>query len=208
MEPSFERPGTSDLPSGPGRPPPDAALHRRLVYGDEAALAEVHAAYGGLVQRVATRVTRDRTAAEDVAQEVFAHLWTRPYAFDARRGSLRGWLSMLAHRRAVDWVRGEERHRKAAHADEAALRAFPAPGPAPDEAILEQERSLLLHSALARLPLPQRQVVHLAYFAGRTYRQAAVELGIPEGTAKTRLRTALRTLAETLADPPLRGEQP
>ncbi|MFH8611331.1 RNA polymerase sigma factor [Streptomyces sp. NPDC018029] len=208
MEPSFERPGTSDLPSGPGRPPPDTALHRRLVYGDEAALAEVHAAYGGLVQRVATRVTRDRTAAEDVAQEVFAHLWTRPYAFDARRGSLRGWLSMLAHRRAVDWVRGEERHRKAAHADEAALRAFPAPGPAPDEAILEQERSLLLHSALARLPLPQRQVVHLAYFAGRTYRQAAVELGIPEGTAKTRLRTALRTLAETLADPPLRGEQP
>ncbi|MFK4067710.1 RNA polymerase sigma factor [Streptomyces sp. NPDC029674] len=196
------------MPSGAGRPSADADLHRRLVYGDEAALAEVYAAYGVLVHRVATRVTRDHTAAEDVAQEVFAHLWSRPYAFDARRGSLRGWLSMLAHRRAVDWVRGEERHRKAAHADEAGLRAVPAASPAPDEAILEQERSLLLHSALARLPLPQQQVVHLAYFAGRTYRQAAVELGIPEGTAKTRLRTALRTLAETLADPPLRGELP
>ncbi|MEU6993727.1 sigma-70 family RNA polymerase sigma factor [Streptomyces sp. NPDC046465] len=208
MEPSFEEPSTSDLRAGPGRPPADAGLHRRLVYGEEAALAEAYAAYGPLVRRVATRVTRDHTAAEDVAQEVFAHLWSRPYAFDVRRGSLRSWLSMLAHRRAVDWVRGEERHRKAVHADEAALRAAPAPAPAPDEAILEQERSLLLHSAVARLPLPQQQVVHLAYFAGRTYRQTAVELGIPEGTAKTRLRTALRTLAETLADPPLRGERP
>lgn len=199
---------TTDARGGPERPPPDDDLHRRLVYGDEAALADAYAAYGDLVLRVAARVTRSPAAAEDVAQEVFAHLWSRPYAFDARRGSLRTWLSMLAHRRAVDWVRGEERHRKATHADETVLRAVPAPGPAPDEAVLEQERSLLLHSALARLPLPQRQVVHLAYFAGRTYRQAAVELGIPEGTAKTRLRTALRTLAETLADPPLRGEIP
>ncbi|MGW2227683.1 RNA polymerase sigma factor [Streptomyces formicae] len=199
---------TADARGGPERPPPDDDLHRRLVYGDEAALADAYAAYGDLVLRVAARVTRSPAAAEDVAQEVFAHLWSRPYAFDARRGSLRAWLSMLAHRRAVDWVRGEERHRKATHADETVLRAVPAPGPAPDEAVLEQERSLLLHSALARLPLPQRQVVHLAYFAGRTYRQAAVELGIPEGTAKTRLRTALRTLAETLADPPLRGEIP
>ncbi len=53
-----------------------------------------------------------------------------------------------------------------------------------------------------RNPATAEVVVHLAYVAGRTYRQAAVELGIPEGTAKTRLRTALRTLAETLADPP------
>ncbi|GGJ38328.1 putative RNA polymerase sigma E protein [Streptomyces brasiliensis] len=180
----------------------DAGLHRRLVYGDERALAEVYAEYGGLVRRVALRVTRSTGAAEDVAQEVFAHLWSRPYAYDPRRGSLRTWLSMLAHRRAVDWVRGEARHRKDIRADDDALHAIPEPGPGPDETVVDRERSLLLHSALAELPESQREVVHLAYFAGRTYRQAAVELGIPEGTAKTRLRTALRSLAETLADPP------
>jgi RNA polymerase sigma-70 factor (ECF subfamily) len=179
----------------------DAELHRRLVYGDESALGEVYAAYGGLVRRVAARVTRSPSAAEDVAQEVFAQLWSRPYAFDARRGTLRTWLSMLAHRRAVDWVRGEARHRKAG-ADDVALHAIPDTGPGPDETIVDRERSLLLHTALAELPAPQREVVHLAYFAGRTYRQAAVELGIPEGTAKTRLRSALRKLAESLADPP------
>ncbi|WP_372346968.1 RNA polymerase sigma factor [Streptomyces sp. KL116D] len=180
----------------------DADLHQRLVYGDESALSEVYDTYGGLVRGVAVRVTRSAGAADDVAQEVFAHLWTRPYAFDARRGSLRTWLSMLAHRRAVDWVRSEARHRKAAAADDEVLHAIPAAEPGPDERVVDRERSLLLHSALAELPLPQRQVVHLAYFAGRTYRQAAAELGIPEGTAKTRLRTALHRLAETLADPP------
>ncbi|MER6675604.1 sigma-70 family RNA polymerase sigma factor [Streptomyces sp. NPDC000983] len=183
-------------------PAADAELHRRLVYGDESALAEVYAAYVPLVRRIAVRVTRARAAAEDVAQEVFAHLWSRPYAYDPRRGSLRTWLSMLAHRRAVDWVRGEARHRKHAHADASALDTVPEPGPGPDETVVDRERALLLHTALAELPAPQREVVHLAYFAGRTYRQAAAELGIPEGTAKTRLRTALRRLADTLADPP------
>ena len=183
-------------------PPADAEVHRRLVYGDESALAEAYTAYGALVRRVAARVTRSPAAAEDVAQEVFAHLWSRPYTFDASRGSLRTWLSLLAHRRAVDWVRSEARHRKDAGADDSALQAIPDAGPGPDETVVDRERSLLLHTALAELPQPQREVVHLAYFAGRTYRQAAVELGIPEGTAKTRLRSALRSLAETLADPP------
>ncbi|MET8474842.1 sigma-70 family RNA polymerase sigma factor [Streptomyces sp. NPDC006422] len=182
-------------------PKDDAELHRRLVYGDETALADAYAAYGGLVRGVAVRVTRSTGAADDVAQEVFAHLWARPGAYDARRGTLRTWLTMLAHRRAVDWVRSEARHRKAATADDAALHAIPAADPGPDERVVDRERALLLHSALARLPQPQREVVHLAYFAGRTYRQAAAELGIPEGTAKTRLRTALHRLAETLADP-------
>lgn len=184
------------------RRPADAELHRRLVYGDESALAEAYQAYGALVRRVAVRVTRSPGAAEDVAQEVFAQLWSRPYAFDAERGSLRGWLSMLAHRRAVDWVRGEARHRKDTRADDAALHAIPDGSPGPDETVVDRERSLSLHTALAELPQSQREVVHLAYFAGRTYRQAAVELGIPEGTAKTRLRTALRSLADSLADPP------
>ncbi|RAJ75832.1 sigma-70-like protein [Streptomyces sp. PsTaAH-137] len=65
----------------------DAELHRRLVYGDEAALSELYRAYGGLVRQVAVRVTRTAGAADDVAQEVFAQLWARPYAFDARRGT-------------------------------------------------------------------------------------------------------------------------
>ncbi|MEU1121030.1 MULTISPECIES: sigma-70 family RNA polymerase sigma factor [unclassified Streptomyces] len=205
----------------PADAPADADLHRRLVHGEEAALAAAHTAYGLLVRAVALRVTRDRAAADEVAREVFALLWSRPYAFDTRGGSLRVQLSLRAHHRAVDWVRGEERHHKNA-TDETVPRATPAKGQrqgqtqrqpqaqgqSADAAGPGQERSLLLHSALARLPLPQQQMVHLAHFAGRTCRQAAVELGIPEATAQACLGAALRALAETLADPAPRGEQP
>lgn len=49
-----------------------------------------------------------------------------------------------------------------------------------------------------RLPGDQREAIELAYFGGRTYRQVAEELGIPEGTAKSRMRLGLRRIAQAL----------
>ena len=53
--------------------------------------------------------------------------------------------------------------------------------------------------AIARLPYDQRRAVELAFWKGRTYREVAQELGIPEGTAKSRLRLAQRKLSQWLA---------
>ncbi len=66
--------------------PADQELRQRLVDGDETALARVYDLYFPLVYRLAVRVTGDWAAAEDVVQEVFAHLWQRPEAFDPGRG--------------------------------------------------------------------------------------------------------------------------
>ena len=91
---------------------PDAdGIRRRLAAGDEEALGEVYDAYAPLVFGLALRVTRSREAAEDVTQEVFAFLWERPLVFDPAKGPLRTWLGTLAHRRAVEVVRREERRR-------------------------------------------------------------------------------------------------
>src|SRR5207302_2402318 len=56
-----------------------------------------------------------------------------------------------------------------------------------------------VRSAIDVLPAAQRAALRLAYFGGRTYRQVARELGISEGTAKSRLRLALRRVRELLA---------
>jgi RNA polymerase sigma-70 factor (ECF subfamily) len=57
-----------------------------------------------------------------------------------------------------------------------------------------------LRAALSSISEVQREAVVLAYFGGRTYREVAAELGIPEGTAKTRLRDGLSRLREILAN--------
>ena len=57
----------------------------------------------------------------------------------------------------------------------------------------------LVRAAVQRLPASQRQVIELAYFEGLTCREVARAVGIPEGTAKSRLRLALAKL-ETVLD--------
>jgi RNA polymerase sigma-70 factor, ECF subfamily len=166
----------------------------RVVAGDDSALREVYDQFASFVYGLAVRVIGDALAAEDVSQEVFVSFWERPSAFDPDRGSLRTWLGTLTHRRAVDHVRREEARRRWAERD--ASRVVPAPDV--DElatALVAAER---VREALAELPADQQEAIQLAYFGGRTYRQVADELGIPEGTAKSRLRLGLRRIAVAL----------
>jgi RNA polymerase sigma-70 factor (ECF subfamily) len=172
----------------------EAAVRDRVVAGDDVALREVYDQYASFVYGVAVRVIGDARAAEDVSQDVFVSFWERPGAFDPARGSLRTWLGTLTHRRAVDHVRREEAGRRRAERD--ATRAVAAPDVEEmATALLTAER---VRAALDVLPEDQRRAVQLAYFGGRTYRQVAETLGIPEGTAKSRMRLALRRIADAL----------
>lgn len=173
----------------------DVTLHSRVVAGEEDALGEVYQAFGGLVLAMANRVIGDRDAARDVAQEVFVQFWQRPLAYDPARGPLRSWLAMVAHRRAVDWVRREERRRRLP------ITAFePLEHPPPDETVETADVHCRVRRSVQTLPETLRAAVELAFYRGLTYREIAVELGIPEGTAKSRMRSALQRLARSLAD--------
>ena len=175
----------------------------RLAAGEPAALRQLHDRYAGLVFGLARRVLGDDAMAEDVAQEVFVAIWQEPGRFDPTRGSLRSWLGLLAHRRAVDRVRAEVRRAKGEHKlDGTELTANDQNEV--DEQLARAWLAGRVQAALAQLPTEQREAVVLAYYGGRTYRQVAVELDIPEGTAKSRLRLALAKLDDLLQ--PLIGQ--
>jgi RNA polymerase sigma factor (sigma-70 family) len=166
----------------------------RLIAGEEAALTEIYDQFASFVYGLALRVIGDARAAEDVVQDVFVGVWERPDAFDPDRGSLRTWLGTLAHRRAVDHVRREEARRRRAIKE--ASRSDTTPDV--EEMAMALVTAERVRSALATLPDDQRRAIQLAYFGGKTYRQVAQVLGIPEGTAKSRLRLGLRRIADAL----------
>jgi RNA polymerase sigma-70 factor (ECF subfamily) len=77
----------------------------------------------------------------------------------------------------------------------------------PDREVVELDarrwRAGRLRSLVLALPAEQRTALELAYFEGCTYREVAQRLGIPEGTAKSRLRLALARLRTMLDEQPL-----
>jgi RNA polymerase sigma factor (sigma-70 family) len=172
----------------------EQAMRARLVARDEGALSELYDQFGSFVYGLAARVIGDRRAAEDVTQDVFLFVWEHPAAFEPERGRLRTFLGTLAHRRAVDHVRREEARRRRTERDAAAHVSVPDV----DEMAMALVMAERVRAEVGRLPAEQREAIELAYFGGRTYRQVADELGIPEGTAKSRMRLGLRRIADAL----------
>jgi RNA polymerase sigma-70 factor (ECF subfamily) len=175
----------------------DGLLVERIRAGDDQALAAIYEQHAGLVYGLARRVARDEQVARDVTQEVFAYLWEMPDRVDLSRGSLRTYLAMLAHRRAVDEVRRHEARFRAEMAS-----ALPEPEDGPETRVVDAAtqtwRKKHLTTLLDMLPAEQRTALQLAYYEGLTYVQVAKALGIPEGTAKSRLRSALARLRTLL----------
>jgi RNA polymerase sigma-70 factor (ECF subfamily) len=175
----------------------DALLAARLAAGDDRALADVFDQLAPSVYGGALRVLGNGSAAQDVVQDVFVELWSHPDRYDPTLGSLRTYLIVLARHRAVDLLRSELR-RVARQERHYRLTPAEAPVAASDE-VMAAETASVVRAAVQLLPDGQRRVVELAYFEGLTCREVASAMGIPEGTAKSRLRLAMAKL-ETVLD--------
>ena len=177
----------------------EADLLARLVEGDSSALRQAYDIHSSLVFGLARRVTGDQAQAADITQDVFLSLWERPDRVDLSRGSLRAYLGVVTHRRSLDAVRSTTRSRVR---DERVGRQDPLVTSSHETDMVDADqrvrRTDRLHAAMAQLPDEQRDALRLAYFGGHTYREVATELGIPEGTAKSRLRVALARLRTLL----------
>lgn len=175
----------------------DASLVVAIGRWRQDALAEAYRRHAGAVFGLASRVLGDRTLGEEVVQEVFLRLWDHPDRFDPERGSLRSYLLAQCHGRAVDLIRSESSRR--AREEREQLRRAEA-GYDLEHEVWDIVVADHVREALEVLPVGERRAIELAYFGGRTYREVATELGEPEGTVKTRIRSGLKRLRAQLSD--------
>jgi RNA polymerase sigma factor (sigma-70 family) len=172
----------------------DEELMRQVARGSAEALGLLHRRFSRLILGLAVR-TIDRAAAEDLVQEVFLAVWRNADRFDPERGSVRAWILQIAHFRLLNELRRRSRQPEiAADPDGLVLDGLPAADLGPAEVASRRHRRALIQSAFDELPPPQRQAVSLAFLDDLTHEQVAAELGLPLGTAKTRIRAGLQKL--------------
>jgi RNA polymerase sigma-70 factor (ECF subfamily) len=179
----------------------DRVLIARAADGDQQAIAALYDRYAATLYAVAYRVLGERADAEDVLIEVFAQVWREASRFEASRGSVAGWLTMIARSRALDLVRARARREritaKAAHQnpDAPAMGNRPV---SPSDSYDMTERRRQVAAALEALSPPQRQAIELAFFEGLSQSEIAERLAEPLGTIKTRVRLGMQKLRESL----------
>lgn len=175
-----------------------ARLLREIAGGSEQAFVDLYRRCHADVYRFALAMAKSRGFAEDATQEVFVNVLEHAARFDPRKGSARGWLLGCARHVVVDRLRLERRW-----TDALPEQAEPCQQ---DERVFTEQRIERLHAALAELPVEYREAVVLCDLAELSYAEAAVALGCPLGTVRSRLHRGRALLGAWLGERAERDE--
>ncbi|MGB3828430.1 MAG: ECF RNA polymerase sigma factor SigK [Ornithinimicrobium sp.] len=171
-------------------------LLRLSATGDQRAFALLYDRVAPRVHGLVVRILRDHAQSEEVTQEVFLQIWNNASNFDPSRGSALSWLMTLAHRRAVDRVRSAQAQ-SVRDEDYESRRDRPTLDPTSQE-VEDRWQATAVRTAVVDLGPPHQEALEMAYFQGMTHREVSAALGVPLGTAKTRIRDGLRKLREEM----------
>ena len=174
----------------PPGPVAQGAMVRDLVVqaqnGDREAFAALVQMTSDRMYALAARILRDNVLAEAALQGALITVWRRlPTLRDPDR--FEAWVRrLLVH---ACYAEARRRHTWAAN-----VRVLPVDGPAAPDALLSIDDRDALDRAFRRLTLEQRAVFVLHHYVGLPLTEVADTLGIPAGTARSRLHYATRTL--------------
>src|SRR5262245_40943116 len=178
------------LVSGGGGLTDGELLGRFVAVRDEAAFEALVHRHGPMVLGVCRRLLGNGHDAEDVFQATFLIL-ARKAMTVVKRDSVGSWLYAVAQRTAREARTVLARRR----ARERQMDEMPHPEVAPAE---PQDWRPILDREVAHLPQKYREAILLYHLEGWPHREAALKLGVPEGTLSSRLIKARRLLAKRL----------
>jgi RNA polymerase sigma-70 factor (ECF subfamily) len=144
--------------------------------------------YAPRVKAYLKRLGSSDSLADDLAQEAMLTVWRKAESYDPARAAVGTWIFTIARNLRIDSLRRERRPEL--DADDALQ--VPDPAPLPDRAAEAAQEEGDVRAALRDLPQDQAQVIHLAFYEGKSHGEIAAALVIPLGTVKSRLRLAFR----------------
>jgi RNA polymerase sigma-70 factor (ECF subfamily) len=151
---------------------------------------EAYAAHAAELYGFAVRSLADPGLAEEAVQETFLRAWRAGERFDPQIGSLRTWLFAILRNVVIDLGRARASRPTVAEGGiEPTVEPF-------DEALLSWQ----IEEAMRRIGEQHRQVLVETYYRGRPYAEVAEQLGVPEGTVKSRVYYGLRALRVVLEE--------
>jgi RNA polymerase sigma-70 factor (ECF subfamily) len=188
----------------------DAEILRRIGLRDRQAFDALFRRYASRLRARLQRIVQDPVAVEDLLQEAFFRVWTRADRYQGR-GPVAAWLYRIASNLALNHLRTARRRRElpleAPEADDSdeqmatlssriAESSMPGPEAQFEQAELRREVERLVRD----LPESKRDVLRLVHGQDLSVDEAAVALGVPPGTVKSRLFYGRRALEQRLRD--------
>lgn len=171
----------------------DAELLRAIAHGDRSAFDRLSRRHLDRAYGVALRMTGSRADAEDVVQDVFLRLWTKPDAWRPGQAQFSTWLYRVVVNRCLDLKRRPK------GTDLESVEEPQDPDSNAEDTLLAAERNRALNGAVARLPERQRAAVVLTYTAGLRNAEAAAAMDISVKAFEALLVRAKRELRDHLA---------
>ncbi|MEM8943743.1 MAG: sigma-70 family RNA polymerase sigma factor [Planctomycetota bacterium] len=165
---------------------------QRVAEGDQTAVEQCIAHYGGLVWTLARRMTATTADAEDAVQEIFLQLWQQADRFDATLGSEANFVTMIARRRLIDRLRRTQRQPRTETIVEA-----PSVGEQADLVAVAEEAAVA-REKMQQLKPDEQRVLELTLQEGLPQAAVAEKLDLPLGTVKSHARRGLIRLRELM----------
>jgi RNA polymerase sigma-70 factor, ECF subfamily len=173
----------------------DADLMAAFLRQDRQAAAALYDRFASRIYGLGITLLRNPTDAEDLVQDTFLKIWRKGATFDPVRGSLEGWILLMARSLAIDLLRRRSLEARKLASEPKPSEASEEPGPERQAEVRELFR--LARGAMDDLPVQQRSALELVYLGEHSSTQVARLQGIPPGTVKSRVRAGIATLRET-----------
>ena len=162
------------------------SILKLIATGDDSAFNLLIEKYGNLVWAIGRKFLYKESDVEDAVQEVFIAIWKAAEKFDHTKASEVTFISMIARRRFIDYLRKVSKHRNLQSIDEDnGQELF-------KESILNESTDLqLIKDAIGTLEIEDQELLKLSIYQGYSHSEIAKLLNIPLGTVKTRIRRNL-----------------